>query len=530
MDLLLEENKEGKGDRARRKFMPELRGLRFKYIVAAALAVLITGSVVAAAAIPAVRQIVTRWLGVGVAAGNSTKNQGEGEPAAFVRDSKGNTGLRLSDEAYRALRITPIEVKPAKEPRALPPQVGFVNYDNDRLFIIRSRFPGELAEVRQVQDLEASISPTQRRPLSSGDRVKQDDLLAVVWSQSLGAAKAALVDAIGSLRLSEDAFDRARKLFSEGNLALGSFKQYERQVQLDTNAMLTAERSLRFWKLTEKELDDIKAEAKNIAQEKKIRLLDDEMKWARVELRVPVYKVDPNDPKKPDPNIELTVVEKNTNLNDMVDPTNSGPLFKLADLTRLSLWVQPPVEYLSLLQERLNGRAGKPMKWKIRFQGGQANAPELELNISKIGHSIDANQHTGMIFGYLPNPDGKYRPGQLVTATIFLPPDEDSVEMPTDALNEVEGQSLVFVERDAGKREFIMRRVAVVRRFKEFTFVRSKLTPEEEKYSQAEVKRGKLPLQPLLPGERVITRGVVELTAALDELSTRETPFNHSEK
>ena len=68
-----------------------------------------------------------------------------------------------------------------------------------------------------------------------------------------------------------------------------------------------------------------------------------------------------------------------------------------------------------------------------------------------------------------------------------------------------------------------IRRIPVVRSFHKLTFVRSKLTPEEEAFSQAEETKGRRPLEPLLPGERVLTRGVVELTAALDEaLSTRK--------
>ena len=58
-----------------------------------------------------------------------------------------------------------------------------------------------------------------------------------------------------------------------------------------------------------------KAEAKIIQDQKKVRSADDEMKWARVEIRVPWFD-------KANPKRELVVVEKNTNLGDWVDPTS----------------------------------------------------------------------------------------------------------------------------------------------------------------------------------------------------------------
>lgn len=241
------------------------------------------------------------------------------------------------------------------------------------------------------------------------------------------------------------------------------------------------------------------------------------MKWAHDEVKVPLNRFDAN--------AELTIVEKNCNNDEKVDPGNPTPLFKLADLRRLQIWVHPPEEYLPILRERLAKRDGQGLKWLIRLQSESANAPPLTLDIVQVAPSLEPNQHTPIVMGYLDNPGGnKYLVGQFVTATIFVPPDPDTVEIPTEALNEVENQALVFVETNAAKREYTLKRVAVVRRFKQVTYVRTKLTPEEEQTSRAEVQRGRRPIQPLLPGERVITRGVVELTAALENLQARERP------
>jgi cobalt-zinc-cadmium efflux system membrane fusion protein len=430
----------------------------------------------------------------------------------LFRDAQGHPGLRLTAEAAGGHGIRPVAAEKATEPRKLPPQVGTINFDNDRLFHIRSRFPGELDRVMTVPE----GSPTTFRPLRFGDRVKQGDLLAVVWSQQLGAAKAALVDAICAHKLSKDNYERLLKLWEEGVASVSALKAAERQLQGDSGAMVTAERSLRMWRLTEDEIKDVRAEANIIMDQKKVRDSKLEARWAWVELRVPTI---PDDPKA-----LLTVVEKNANDN-MVDPINSpAPLFKLADLRRLQIYVHPPQEYLPILRDSL-ARAkdsGLPLKWDIRFKGEPPDAKAEPMTIVDIGPTIEPTQHTPIVWGYLDNSRSKHLVGQYVEATIYMPPVPDTVEIPADALNEVGGEALVFVEVNAERREYTLRRVRVEARFKDAVVVRSKLTAEDEKLSEAEQKLGRRPLQPLRAGERVLTRGVVELTRALEELLIEE--------
>jgi cobalt-zinc-cadmium efflux system membrane fusion protein len=458
-----------------------------------------------------VRETVQGWLAGTVHASEPDDHQQGG---VELLELHGNPGLRLSADAVGGLAVYTEKVVLATKERPLPPNIGTVNYDNDRLFTVRSRFPGELADVRPVLDTDGPITPTRKRPLRFGDKVRQGDLLAVIWSQQLGAAKAAMVDAICALRLSQDTLDRYEDLYKTGAMTLTSLKAAERQVQADSNTLLTAERSLKMWKLENQEIEDLKAEAKIIHDQKKVRSADDEMKWARVEVCAPWFD-------RANPNRDLVVVEKNTNMNDMVDPIASAPLFKLADTSRLEIWVHPPEEFLPLIREGLQRKGSARLQWDVRFQSEPLDVPPRMLDIVQIATSIEPNQHTPMITGYLPNTKGEFLIGQFVTATIFAPPDPDTVELPTMAVNEVEGQALVFVQSGSSKSDFQLRRVAVVRRFKDVIYARAKLTDEEREISKAEVERGRRPLQPLLPGERVVAHGVVELTSALEDLALK---------
>jgi multidrug efflux pump subunit AcrA (membrane-fusion protein) len=478
----------------------------------AVVAVIIAGCLGAVAFAP-VRETVQSLFAGRSKEGSDEKQKAEG--AVLIEMGK-NQGLRLPPETVASMEITTKEAKEAKpeDVRALPPQIGTLNYTNNGLFPIPSRFPGEAIKFGEVVDTE-NPTPTRMRPLRAYDKVKQGDLLVVIWSQQLGTNKAALVDAISALRLSERAFDRQKGLMKTISTTIAAYEAAQAQFEKDKNALRTAERTLRIVsRLTDKEIEEIKEEAKTLLDQNKTPTLEQEKNWARVEVRVPWFD-------EANPNRELVIVEKNINVNQMVDPINTPYLFKLADLSKLQIWVYPPEEYLPIIDKGVQKGAGR-LQWDIRFLADPPEVPPQRLDIANVAPTIVADQHTALVFGFLDNPEGKYRVGQNVTATIHVPPDKDTVEIPTVALNQVEGQAFVFVQDDPAKPEYSLRRVRVTSTFKDVTYVRSKLTDEDKRNSETEVKRGRLPLQPLPPGARVITRGVVELTRALDDLATKE--------
>jgi hypothetical protein len=67
-----------------------------------------------------------------------------------------------------------------------------------------------------------------------------------------------------------------------------------------------------------------------------------------------------------------------------------------------------------------------------------------------------------------------------------------------------------------------LRRVAVARRSRDVTQVRSKLTPEQERESAEEVRNGRRPIRTLAVGDLVVTHGITEMTDALADLLARD--------
>jgi multidrug efflux pump subunit AcrA (membrane-fusion protein) len=485
--------------------------INFVLVGIVALVIVVGASILA---IPSLREAVGIKWGTEAAAAE-TRDKGLSAKVIFARD--GAPGLNLTQEAISGLQIEPVAARRPATTRALPAQSGTINYDIDRLFSIPARVSGEIAEMAEVEEPALSGKPT-KRPIRAFDRVKQGQLLAVVFSPTIGQQKGALVDALCSLQLSEEQLERHLKLYAESALSFTQLKASERQVQADRNSVNTAERTLRLWKMNDKEIDEIKKEAKDILEKPAQRNPEQEAKrWGRVEVRVPVFDPDHMDR-------ELTIVEKNTNLTSMVDPINtSTPLFRVADMSRLQIWAHPPEEYLPLVRQMLEHPEKGPARWDVRFQAEAADKPPLQLTFFQVAPSLDPAQHTPMVVGYIDNPKGsQYVAGQFVTVTLYVAPEPDTVEVPTDALNEVNGESLVFVQSKTSKYDFIQRRVVVVARFKDWSFVRSKLTDKEKEQSQQEVARKRLPLAPLHEGDRLVTRGILEMTACLEDLQAQE--------
>lgn len=441
-------------------------------------------------------------------------------PAELIRDSRGNFGLRLSEAALKNLEVDPVRVETAHKERPLPPQMGTVNYDNDFLYTIRPRFPGEIISFLRVEDDHYPDGPTTERDVSFNDRVKQGAVLAVAWSKDLGLAKASLVDAIVNRKVTEETLERHRKLFQEGAIAEATVRQSEKEATAALNAYRTALYPLIVWKVPRDEIRKVEAEADTILRERnKPRNPEEEVKrWARVEIKAPTLA---RKDGKPGPGASLVVIEKNTHLGDFIDPGRDTPLFRLADLTRLQIWVHPPEELLPALRAHLNNRGAEGLKWQIRFQADPPGTAPLALNITKLAPSLDPILKTPMLIGELPNPDRKYLVGQVVSATVLVPPPPNTVEVPTNAVNLVENQSLVFVRKADGKpNEYFLRRVAVAQTAGKVSLVRSVLTDADKRLSADEVAKKRRPLEPLEPGDLVLTRGVVELTAALEDLQT----------
>jgi cobalt-zinc-cadmium efflux system membrane fusion protein len=434
--------------------------------------------------------------------------------------------LEVPDEVSAALGIRKGRrdaVVVAKAPTMMRPLVlpGSTALDPTRLARIRARFaPARVVELAQVWDRSPRTGHTEFRELRQGDSVSKGDLLGIFYSVDVGSKKNDLLDALVQLELDQKILDEAEKHAEAVPQVF--LNTYYRAVQGDRNAINRALNNLKLWDIPQDEIDALHAEARKISADKDAWFRTPEGRWVKGEKQAKGGKVDPGkEAEHPWGRVTLrapfdgVVVERNVHADEMV-VDNTVNLFQVADVSRLLVIANCPEDALPALE----GLHSTERRWTVRTVGA-ASAAGLPGTIDEIGYVIDPNQHTAVIKGYVDNPGKRIRAGQYVTATVNLPPPDDVVEIPTDAVVEDGLQSLVFVQPDAAAHRFAMRRVQVTQRFDRTVFVRDTPIPGEERLTAQEAEDGLLPKESLGPGERVLLSGAVELKAALSELESR---------
>ncbi|HZY90400.1 MAG TPA: response regulator, partial [Gemmataceae bacterium] len=259
--------------------------------------------------------------------------------------------LELPEATVKRLGVTAAVISDRTAPRPLELS-GSLAFDPNYLAQVRSRFPGEVVELGDLQS--PGISPSGRteeaRPLQYGDRVQKGQLMAVVWCKDLGEKKGQLVDAIAQLRLDQETLDKLEELYREGNTSEAVVRQARRNVAGDHNAVNVAERTLRVWQLPEGEIQEVRDEAERVIARKGVHDKAKERDWARVEVRAPFGGV---------------IVEKNVVRGAIIDST--FVLYQVADLKKLAVYVHAYEEDLRELEKLRAELLPRLIPWQVRI-------------------------------------------------------------------------------------------------------------------------------------------------------------------
>jgi membrane fusion protein, heavy metal efflux system len=429
--------------------------------------------------------------------------------------------LEVSEDARTALGIRKGKqelLAVAQEPTAIRPLIlsGSTMLDPGRLARIRARFaPCRVVQIGQVHDF-SKTGESEFRELRSGDHVSKGDILGVVYSVDVGSKKNDLLNALAQLELDQQILDNAEK--HREAIAEVQWLTFTRAVRADRNAINAALNYLNAWDIPQGEIDTLREEAKKLSADKDAWSKTPEGRWVKGEKRAGGYEENAENPwgkvtlRAP---FDGVIIECNVAVKEMV-VDNTVNLFQIADVSRLLVKADAPEDELPTLEALL--RAGDA-HWTVRTVGAPATG--LPGTIHEIGYLIDPNQHTAVIKGYIDNPGDSIRGTQFASASVKIPPPKDAVEIQVDALVDDGKQSVVFVQTDAAKHQYTMRRVQVTHRFDRRVFVRSAPIPKEERLTPQEAEEGLLPKEPLRPGERVLGSGAVELKAALLELASQ---------
>jgi cobalt-zinc-cadmium efflux system membrane fusion protein len=345
------------------------------------------------------------------------------------------------------------------------------------------RYLERLLEVSKEFDDLRLLEQSQVGRWQTGYRVRKGDLLAVIRSDDLAMRRAAFVGRLIDGKTLQDKLEWAEKMMAEGTMTKKSVDEAKRRSETHRSDVAAAERRLRLWGMNAEELDALKKEADGLSRGAINRDPEILKKWARVELRSP---------------LDGWMIEKNIIEGEVVDA--SQVVFQIANLDRLIAIVNAPEADLPILQQL------KPeqRRWTIRVPSNPGIKP-VSGSFDRIGPMTDPNLHTAPLRGMLDNPAGQLRAGQSIVATIVLTrPAEESV-IPAEALVEEAGRAYIFVQPDIGKAYYTQRQVVIVRRDNQRVHIRS-------------VAGG----QKLRPGDRIVTRGALELRATFADLRAEQ--------
>lgn len=472
----------------------------------------------------------------GVLAGRSNATEPTAPLPSLGIDLAGPYTLSVPEDVRKSLGISDgkkaIGIKEAIVPKRTQAMVlpGSTALDPTRLYRIRIRFSARVVEIGKYLDYtedergkpvidetaSAEQAKTVFRELRTGDKVKKGQLLGVFQSADVGNIKSNLIDSISLYKMDADILERGEAAFLKGAIPEVMLLNFRRNVEADQGAINRAAANLRAWDIPEADIQACYKEAEEIRKRGGKRDPSLEKTWGRVEIKAPE---------------DAIIVERNLAQHEMI-VDNTQNLLQLSKVERMLVLANCPEDDLDELRD-LFAKGG--LKWYVKTPGANKDKDKgIDGTVDEIGYIIDPNQHTAVIKGHIENLAGRIRAGQFVTATIQRPAPPGTVEVPIDAICEDGEMCVVFVQPDPTKHEYTMRRVDVTHRFDKTAFVRSEVAPPKKKNDESTEEKDPpteaMPIQPLKPGEHVLTTGVGELKAALLDLMSKPKKEGKEEK
>ncbi|MDE2812899.1 MAG: efflux RND transporter periplasmic adaptor subunit [Gemmatimonadota bacterium] len=241
-----------------------------------------------------------------------------------------------------------------------------------------------------------------------GDQVEQNQVLAVLESQELSEMKSAYLVSQERLALAQATFDREETLWNQAISSERVFLEAKTKLAEARIELRVAEQKLIALGFSAADLEKLS--------------FDNDNRFIHYEIRAPFTG---------------TVIYQHITQGEVLKDDSEA--FIVADLR--SVWV-----LLTAYQKDLPFlRVGQP----VHIQSSQGG-PETTGTVDYISPIINEALRTASIRVELSNPDGQWRPGSFVTATIDVEGVEVPLLVPRSAIQMMEDHSVVFVETDEG--------------------------------------------------------------------------------
>lgn len=319
------------------------------------------------------------------------------------------------------------------------------------------RVPGEVVfnADRMAHVTPSVLGIVQEVNLSVGDRVEAGDVMAVLSSRELAGARSDYLGAIARLELERQTLDRQERLLKDRIGTETAVLEARKAVREQEIALNLAEQNLHA-------LGQSQAEVETLGESNETAL-------GRYELRAPLSGI---------------IIAREITRGEVVSTEPEQAPFVVADLS--TVWVNLTVYQRDLVKIK----AGMPVE--IAFGYG---IPDARGEVAFVSPSLDESTRTATARIVIENQEGQWRPGLFVTAEVFAGSGLPTVAVPRDAVTELDGKKIVFVQTDGG---FEPREVQTGRTAERFVEILVGLKPGERYVAgnvlvlKAELNRGAL--------------------------------------
>jgi cobalt-zinc-cadmium efflux system membrane fusion protein len=245
-----------------------------------------------------------------------------------------------------------------------------------------------------------------------GQQVEANALLAILYSSDLGLAQSAYLKARAKLHVAEQAYERAKFLLEEK--VIGEAEAQRRQAEL--LSMQAEARESR---------DRLKLLGMNEDQFLRLGRSQD------IQSHVPIVAP-----------FAGRIIGRNLTRGEVVETTEK--LFIIADLSEVWVLANIPEKDIAFVHA-IHASGGRQAEVKIN-----AYPKEVMMGtITYVGDVLDPATRTMQLRLELPNPDGRLKPEMFATIRLSSEPQPDQLAVPDAALQQDQGRTFVFVQRDA---------------------------------------------------------------------------------
>lgn len=367
-----------------------------------------------------------------------TEHAAEGGPRSVKLDA-----ARMAAAGIQVMTVT--KTLPQREVGL----TGAAAYDETQTARISSRISGRVIDL--LKDF--------------GSRVVRGAPVCILDSPELGEAQAEYLSRLAEYRVAEKSAARARRLVESQAIAQGEFLEREGALRRAEAALAFAENRLHLFDMEEAD----------------IRRLGESLRKAPSLHGVVSPKLTVRSP------IAGTVTRLEVSRGEVVDRLQT--LLVVSDLKSLWAW-------LDVYEKDLAGiRKGQTVKVVADAVPGEMFKGRIDF----IGE-VEPQTRAARVRVRLPNPEERLLPGMFVRATVHVPASREALVIPREAVQDIEGRSVAFVETGPGRFEPVQ--VTVAGAFD----------------GRVEVKKG------LKEGDRIAARGAFTLKGELlkDELGEEE--------